>query len=153
VTGAAVSAVIAGSLSITKVFALSNPFLEAPTADSSLFWEIVLLVVSLLAIGYGSRFAARGPTYLGGVGLFLFVLIAGTDLNDSTAQGKIVGWPLVLVLIGAAAFAASLIPGLKIGPLGGDGLGSAAGPPASPPPPPGSPPPPAPPAGTPPPGA
>jgi hypothetical protein len=155
VTGAAVSAVIAGSLSITKVFALSNPLLAVPTADSSLFWEIVLLVVSLLAIAYGSRFGVRGPAYVGGIGLFLFVLIAGTDLNEATPQGKFVGWPLVLVLVGAAAFAASLIPGLQIGPLEGDRLGSpaGAGSPPSPQPPSGSPPPPRPPAGSPPPAA
>ena len=149
VTGAAVAAVIGGSLSFTRVFGL-DPLLAVPTADSSLFWEIVLLVVSLLAIGYGSRFAVRGPAYVGGIGLFLFVLIAGTDLNETTPQGKFVGWPLVLVLVGAGAFIASLFPGLKIGPFGGDRLGSPTGPS---PPPAGSPPPPAAPAGTPPPGA
>ena len=55
VTGAALSAVIAGSLSVTKAFGLGNPLFVFPTADSSLFWEIVLLVVSLLAVGYGAR--------------------------------------------------------------------------------------------------
>jgi hypothetical protein len=49
VTGAAVSAVIAGSLSVTAIFAVSA-VVDVPTADSGLFWEIVLLVVSLLAV-------------------------------------------------------------------------------------------------------
>jgi hypothetical protein len=150
VTGAALSAVIAGSLSVTGVFALSNPLLAVPTADSSLFWEIVLLAISLLAVGYGSRFGARGPAYVGGIGLIIFLVTAGGDLNESTPQGKIVGWPLVLVVVGAAAFAASLIPRLKVGPLRVEGLG-AGGERGSPPPPPapaGSPPPP--PAGSPP---
>jgi hypothetical protein len=143
VTGAAVSAVIAGSLSVTDVLALSNPLLAIPTADSSLFWEIVLLATSLLAVGYGTRFGARGPAYVGGIGLIIFLFIAGADLNEATPQGKIVGWPLVLAGVGALAFAASLIPGLKIGPLGAEGLGSGEerGSPPPPPQPAGSPPP------------
>lgn len=153
VTGAALSAVIAGSLSVTKVFGLGNPLFEFPTADSSLFWEIVLLVVSLLAVGYGARFAARGPAYVGGIGLIVFLIVAGADLNEATPEGKIVGWPLALVVVGAVAFAASLVPGLKIGPLGGERLGSGAGRGSPPPPAAGSSPPPTPPAGSPPPAA
>jgi len=61
-----------------------------------------------------------------------------------------VGWPAALVVVGALAFAASLIPGLKIGPLGVDRLGSGDGRGQSPPPA-GSPLPPRPPAGSPPP--
>lgn len=139
VTGAAVSAVIAGSLSVSEVFALSNPLLAVPTADSSLFWEIVLLAVSLLAVGYGSRFGGRGPAYVGGIGLIVFLVIAGGDLNEATPQGKIVGWPLLLAVVGALVFAASLIPGLRIRPLGAEapGSGEERG---SPPPPAGSPP-------------
>jgi hypothetical protein len=151
VTGAAVSAVIAGSLSVSGIFALSNPLLAVPTADSSLFWEIVLLAISLLAVGYGARFGARGPAYVGGIGLIIFLVTAGADLNEATPQGKIVGWPLLLVVVGALAFAASLIPGLKIGPLGVERLGSGGGRGSPPPPPAGSPPPPPPPAGSPPP--
>jgi hypothetical protein len=142
VTGAALSALIAGSLSVSGVFGLSNPLLAVPSADSSLFWEIVLLAISLLAVGYGSRFAARGPAYVGGIGLIIFLFIAGADLNEATPQGKIVGWPLVLVVVGALAFAASLIPGVKIGSLGAERLGSGGGQGSPPPPPPaGSPPP------------
>ena len=153
VTGAALSALIAGSLSVSGVFGRSNPLLAVPSAESSLFWEIVLLAISLLAVGYGSRFAARGPAYVGGIGLIIFLLIAGADLNEATPQGKIVGWPLVLVVVGALAFAASLIPGVKIGPLGVErlGWGGGRGSPPPPPPPAGSPPPPSPPAGSPPP--
>ena len=150
VTGAAVSAVIAGSLSVTEVFGLSGLF-QIPTADSNLFWEIVLLAISLLAVGYGSRFGARGTAYIGGIGLIIFLFLAGGDLNEATPHGKIVGWPLVLVVAGALAFAASLIPGLRIGPLGVSGPGPGEGR-GSPPPPAGSPPPPPPPpAGSPPP--
>ncbi|MEK6273233.1 MAG: hypothetical protein AABM42_11410 [Actinomycetota bacterium] len=142
---------IAGSLSVSGVFGLSNPLLAVPPADSSLFWEIVLLAASLLAVGYGSRFAARGSADVGGIGLIIFLFIAGADLNEATPQGKIVGWPLVLEVVGALAFAASLIPGVKIGSLGVERLGSGGGRGWPPPPPAGSPPPPPPPAGSPPP--
>lgn len=113
VTGAAASAVLACSLSFPKVFALDNPFFSVSGPESSLFWEIVLLVVSLLAVGYGSRFAARGPAYVGGIGLAVFLLLAGIDVNDATPDGKIVGWPLILVIVGAVAFAISLVPGTR----------------------------------------
>jgi hypothetical protein len=113
VTGAAASAVIAGSLSVPKVFALDNPFVSVSGPESSLFWEIVLLVVSLLAVGYASRFAARGTAYVGGIGLGVFLLLAGSDVNDATPKGDLVGWPLVLVVVGALAFVASLVPGLR----------------------------------------
>jgi hypothetical protein len=113
ITGAAVAAVIAGSLSFTKIIALGNPFISLPTADSSLLWELVLLVVAVAAVGYGAWAGVRGPTYVGGIGLFSFLLIAGLDVNDSTPSGSIAGWPLVLVILGLAGFAASLISGLR----------------------------------------
>ena len=111
VTGAAASAVLAGSLSLPDVFGLANPFASVSGPASSMLWEIVLLVVSLLAVGYGSRVGARGPAYVGGIGLAVFLVLAGSDVDDATPEGKIVGWPLVLVIVGAVAFAVSLVPG------------------------------------------
>ena len=134
ITGAAVAAVLAGSLSFTRLFALNNPFLSFPTADSSLLWEIVLLVVSVAAIGYGAWAGARGPAYVGGIGLFGFLVIAGADLNDSTPEGSIVGWPLVLVIVGVLGFAASLVPGLRFPGMSAVRGGGEPGPPPPPPP-------------------
>ena len=130
VTGAALAAVLAGSLSFTKLVALSNPFLDIPGADSSFFWELVLLVVSLAAIGYGSRVGARGPAYVGGFGLFSFLLIAGLDLNSTTPAGKIVGWPLALLIIGLAVFLAGMRPDGATRSSGATG-GTGAAPPPS----------------------
>jgi hypothetical protein len=113
VTGAAASAVIAGSLSVPKVFAFDNPFFPVSGPESSLFWEIVLLVVALLAVGYGSRFAVRGTAYVGGIGLAVFLLLAGSDVNDATPEGALAGWPLILVIVGALAFVASLVSSLR----------------------------------------
>ena len=56
---------------------------------------------------------AEGPAYVGGIGLAVFLLLAGSDVNDATPEGKIVGWPLVLVIVGVVAFAVSLVPGLR----------------------------------------
>ena len=59
------------------------------------------------------RVGARGPAYVGGIGLAVFLVLAGSDVNDATPEGKIAGWPLVLVIVGVVAFAVSLVPGLK----------------------------------------
>jgi hypothetical protein len=144
ITGATIAAVLAGSLSFTKIAALGNPFVSFPTAASSFFWELVLLVVSLLAIGYGAWAAVRGPTYVGAIGLSGFLLIAGIDLNDATPQGKIGGWPLALVIIGGVAFVASLLPRVKLPAVRFERGGGAPGPPPTAPqpsPPPSQPPP------------
>ena len=133
VTGAAIAAVVAGSISFTKLFADTAPFFSPPTASPSTLWDIVLLVVSLAAVAYGSRFAVRGPTYVGAIGLIVFMIVVGFDIADQSPEGKIVGWPLILVLVGAAAFIASLLPGLTASSIqarlrrAGPGAGGAGG--------------------------
>jgi hypothetical protein len=139
VTGASIAAVLAGAFSIAMVAELSNPLISVSGVKSSFFWELVLLLASLASIAYGARLGARGPAYVGGFGLFAFLFIAGLDLDSSTPDAKIVGWPLGLLLIGLAAFVASLRAG---GPVRGVGSGPGGEAPVSPPtqPPPGSPP-------------
>jgi len=132
VTGAAIAGVLAGAISFTKLFAQSSPFFSPPTASPSVLWNIVLLVASLAAVAYGARFAVRGPVYVGGIGLFVFMIVVGFDIGDSSPEGKIVDWPLILVLVGAAGFAASLIPAVKDPGIAeklrrGPGAGSAGG--------------------------
>jgi hypothetical protein len=137
VTGAAIAAVAAGSISFTKLFAGASPFFSPPTASPNVLWDIVLLVVSLAAVAYGARFAVRGPAYVGAIGLLVFMIVVGFDIADPSPGGKIVGWPLILVLVGAAAFLASLLPDLNTSSIqarlrrGGPGAGGpSAGPPA-----------------------
>jgi hypothetical protein len=151
VTAAGVAAVGAGALSFAEFTVLGNPFLaggEVP--EASLFWDLELLLVSLLLVGYATRFGVRGPAYVGAVGLAAFTLVVGADIDDDSPSGKVIGWPFLLVLAGAAAFLASLSSRLRIGSLGldrwesgGDAERSAQPPPQPPP----HPPPPAPPAG------
>jgi NADH:ubiquinone oxidoreductase subunit 6 (subunit J) len=128
-----VAVVAAGAISVVALFGVGQ-LADVPVQESSLFWDIVLLVVSLLLIAYGVRFGVRGPTYVGAVGLFFFALIVGFDLEDRAApDGSLLGWPLALVLLGLAAIIASLIPGLRTGSLGLDRLESDEPPPPQPP--------------------
>ena len=160
VTAAGIAGVLAGSLGVARFSSLGSVPTGAPLPSPSLFWDIVLLVVSVLLIAYGTRFAARGPAYIGGIGLFIFVLQVGADLDDDTPYGGL-GWPLVLLILGALLVLASLFAtgGLRRRRVAGaptEPGGYAAAPPATsprteptaPPPPPAEPPPPPPPGET-----
>jgi hypothetical protein len=116
-TAAGISAVIACSLGITSVQNLLP--LVATTAqpiDTSAFWDILLLVITLGLVGIGSLIGVRGPVYIGAIGLFLFLLIAGLDLDsenpDPTAAG---GWPIVLLILGGAGIGLSLVREASLG--------------------------------------
>jgi hypothetical protein len=105
-------------------------------------WDAVLLVCALALIVWSWRAGSRGPAYLGAVGLALFTLSIGFDVDDSSPAGHVDGWALIVLLLGAAAFLASLVSGLRL-----DRLRPGAGEPtaAPPPPPPRAAPPPTPP--------
>jgi hypothetical protein len=111
VTGAAIAGVVAGALTFSSFLPPTSPAFTPLVASPSLLWDIELLVASLLAVLWGSRFGVRGPTYVGAIGLLIFLIDIGSEVGIPTPQATIVGWPLVLVLLGAAAFASSLIPG------------------------------------------
>jgi hypothetical protein len=152
VTGAGISAVTgAGGISFLVVFSEAT-LTGLPVARPSTLWNLVLLVVALLLILGGTRFGFRGPAYVGAIGLFIFVFVVGLDFRSDDPDNSLVGWPLVLLILGAIAFAVSMIPGLKIDvPLGRRGGPPSPGPPSPPPPSPGRPPPGPPPPGPPPP--
>jgi hypothetical protein len=73
-------------------------------------WNIYLLVVSLALVWSGSRSGARGPGYVGTFGLALFLISVGTQLTRLEASrgssSSVLGWPLVLVLLGVAGLLA-----------------------------------------------
>jgi hypothetical protein len=110
VTIGGVAAVIAAGLSITDFSSLSGGFFSlSHPAKSSFFWEVVLLVVSIALIAYGSAASrTRGPAYVGAIGLFFFIVIAGLDLNSSTPHNKVIGWPLLLIVLGVAGIVAGM---------------------------------------------
>lgn len=148
ITGAAIAGVLAGALSFTAVFAQADTLFAPPVASPSLLWDLELLVASLLAVLWGARFGVRGPTYVGGIGLFIFLVSVGSELGVDFPEATIVGWPLILALVGLALFVASLLPDVntpdaeqRIRETVGPGAGtSGAG--TTPPPPPSAPPPP-----------
>jgi hypothetical protein len=113
VTGAALSAVLAGALTFTAFFAQTDSLFAPPVASPSLLWDLELLVASLLAVLWGARFAVRGPTYVGAIGLLIFLIDVGSEVGVDLPESTIVGWPLILALVGAALFVASLLPDIN----------------------------------------
>jgi hypothetical protein len=110
ITGAALSAVLAGAITFTAFFAQTDSLFAPPVASPSLLWDLELLVASLLAVIWGARFAVRGPTYVGAIGLIIFTIDVGSEAGIDFPESTIVGWPLILALVGAALFVASLLP-------------------------------------------
>jgi hypothetical protein len=127
ITVAGFAAVIAGALSFAaaaSTVSVSNSLAgNAPKPGQG--WNVFLLVVSLLLIAYGSRAATRGPAYVGAFGLAAFIGLTGADLVtrlNGDPGGGVVGWPLILLIGGAAALVVSFV--LKPGSLGRpDGTG------------------------------
>jgi hypothetical protein len=85
----------------------------------SVFWDIVLLVISLALVAYGARAGSRGPSYVGVLGLLVFAVLVGIEANalleGERPDSSLVGWPLVLLLLGGAGLAASLAPRSRSG--------------------------------------
>ena len=71
------------------------------------WWELVLLGVGLGLVAYAAVDREPGPAYLGFFVLVLFAFLAGLPGQDGAS---IVGWPLLLLILGAAALAAGLRP-------------------------------------------
>jgi hypothetical protein len=90
---------------------------------SSLGWDVALLVAAVALIMIGAGLGMRGPAYIGGAGLALAAISLGFDLDDASPAGKLFGWPLLILLAGGLAFAASFsrrvqvkLPGSPGGP-------------------------------------
>jgi hypothetical protein len=102
-TGAGVSAVLGCSLGISSIAEFFGPLglVEFRVVETGAVWDILLLLVSLGLVAVGSAIGTRGPVYVGGIGLFLFLLIVGLDLDDDTPEPDKLGvWPIVLIVLG-----------------------------------------------------
>ena len=107
-TGAGISAVLACSLGIASLASLGDSFspiaFNAP--ETNLLWDTLLLIISLGLIGVGSTIGVRGPVYIGAIGLFLFLLLAGLDLDGDPPNPTNFGiWPIVLLVLGGLGLA------------------------------------------------
>jgi hypothetical protein len=101
VTGAGIAAVIGCSLGITAIGNLNPLGGSTPPIETSNFWDVLLLLVSLGLVAIGSQIGTRGPVYIGAIGLALFLLIAGLDLNSGRPNPFKLGvWPWVLLVLG-----------------------------------------------------
>jgi hypothetical protein len=117
-TGAGIAAVLGCSLGISSVLQLASPlgFTEVTTVETAKHWDVLLLLVSLGLVGIGSTIGVRGPVYVGAIGLFLFLLIVGLDLDDDTPERTNFGvWPVVLLVFGALGV---LLSGVREASLG-----------------------------------
>lgn len=116
-TGAGIAAVIGCSLGITSALELSPvPVVDFPIVDTTWVWDALLLAISLGLIAIGSLIGVRGPVYVGAIGLFLFLLIAGLDLDDETPDPANFGvWPIILLVGGGLALAASGVAESSLG--------------------------------------
>jgi hypothetical protein len=129
ITAAGILAVVAAALS----FAVAASGFAGQAGDSlpggvpkpGQGWNIFLLVVSLVLIGYGSRGRTRGPAYVGALGLAGFIGLTGSDLVNRLEGegGGVVGWPLVLLIGGGLILALGFL--VRPDQLGGGGAGPA----------------------------
>jgi hypothetical protein len=116
VTGAGIAAVIGCALGITAIGNLNPLSGSTPPIQTSNFWDIMLLLVSLGLVAIGSQIGTRGPVYVGAVGLVLFLVIAGLDLNSEQPNPfKFGGWPWVLLIVGVIALGLSLTREASLG--------------------------------------
>src|SRR3954466_12805041 len=127
ITAASLAAVLAAALTFAGLAGsfsgVSASALPGNVPRPSQGWNIFLLVVSLAAIGFGSRGPRRGPSYVGAVGLGAFIALVGTDVVHRISGGDgggVVGWPLILPIGGAPLLAAGFVlrPGMPGGPGG-----------------------------------
>jgi hypothetical protein len=147
-TAAGLAAVLAASLSFagaaSSVTGGAASSLSGNVPKPSQGWNVFLLVVSLLLIGFGSRGPRRGPSYVGALGLGAFIGLTGADLVHRITGGGgggVAGWPLILLIGGGIILALGFVlrPGAPGGPggpaaagPGGPGLGAYQTPPAAP---------------------
>jgi hypothetical protein len=100
-TGAGIAAVIGSALGITALGNLNPLGTGTPPIETTNAWDILLLLVSLGLVAMGSRIGVRGPVYVGAIGLVLFLVIAGLDLNSTPPHPFKLGvWPWVLIGLG-----------------------------------------------------
>jgi hypothetical protein len=124
-TGAGIAAVLAcaiGGLVTLIVTTIAQSFgsdavlrVQTPIETTNA-WDILLLIVSLGLVGLGTLIGTRGPTYIGAIGLALFLVIAGLDLNNKPPHQFQFGvWPWVLLVLGVVGIGLSFTREASLG--------------------------------------
>jgi hypothetical protein len=114
-TGAGIAAVVGCALGITALGSL-NPLGGTPPIQTTNLWDVLLLLVSLGLVAIGTQIGVRGPVYVGAIGLVLFLIIAGLDLNSSPPHPFKLGvWPWVLIVLGAIGIGISFLREASLG--------------------------------------
>ena len=115
-TGAGIAAVIACGLGITALGNLNPLGTGTPPIETTNVWDVLLLLVSLGLVAIGSQIGVRGPVYVGAIGLVLFLVIAGLDLNSTPPHPFKLGvWPWVLLGLGAIGIGLSFTREASLG--------------------------------------
>ncbi|MGH2805410.1 MAG: hypothetical protein ACRDL4_20595, partial [Thermoleophilaceae bacterium] len=117
VTAAGLAGVLVGTLGVLQGASegLGGLFIAGELGEGGgqgFGWDLFLLLFSLGLVAYGAAAPARGPAYVGFVGLLAFAIVQGVEVNalleGETPDGSFAGWPLALLLIGGAALAAGM---------------------------------------------
>jgi hypothetical protein len=115
-SGAGVAAVIGCALGITALGNLNPLGTGTPPIETTNAWDILLLLVSLGLVGLGSQIGVRGPVYVGAIGLVLFLVIVGLDLNSTPPEPFKLGvWPWVLIGLGLIGIGLSFTKEASLG--------------------------------------
>jgi hypothetical protein len=118
VTASGIAAVLVGTIGILAGAgeAIGGLFLGGTSVEGegqSFVWDIWLLLISLVLVAFGAVANVRGPAYVGFVGLLAFAIIQGAEANalleGDEPDSSFLGWPLILLLVGAAGLAAGAI--------------------------------------------
>jgi hypothetical protein len=112
-TAAGLAAVFACSLGVAGFVNQADTLpVDVNVPGTSIFWDALLLIISLGLIGVGSYVGVRGPVYVGAIGVLIFVILVGGDLDDGSEapEGQKIGiWPIVVLVLGALAVGLSFV--------------------------------------------
>jgi hypothetical protein len=100
---------------VGQIVGAFSPGAEGIGGEPTVFWDIITLVVALGLILLGTLIGTRGPVYVGAIGLLLFAVLVGQDLDAAEPHNDLVGWPLVLLILGALAIVLSFFGGASLG--------------------------------------
>lgn len=118
--GPVVALVLLSTFGALSLDGSSSPF-DSGAIGQEAYWDVLTLLAGIALVVFGLGRGYRGPVYVGGAMLVLFLLSVGLDLDDSSPEGAIVGWPLIICVIGAGLFLLSLVPGVRLPLVGSAG--------------------------------